>query len=299
VFDELGALSLKNIARPVEAFLVRLEPEATEPRLLSSARLPRSNVIKSKPPRLSVLVAPLRNLGVPKEHEYLVEGIPEDISADLSQCPGTFVVGSPEALRRDGDPASPRDIGRELGLGYVIQGSIRGIADRLAVNLQLIDVETGAYLQSERFDIDLGGTTDTRNEITNRLAWSLFLKLAEDVNRRIAALSPEDWTADDLVMRGVALFHRPVAVQNNTDPNRQEALQCFERALAKVPQSIPAKIGVASILVATFASGGSLPGGQHEVRAEQLLGEVLRVKRGKCVGSPTDGDTSSTTVSFK
>jgi adenylate cyclase len=273
VFDELGALSLKNITHPVEAFLLRLEPE---PRLLSSVPLSYPSTRQPKLPRLSVMVAPLRNLGVPREHEYLVEGIPQDISTDLLQYLGPFVVIS-DALRRNGDPAGPR--ARELGMGYVIQGSIRGIVDRLALNLQLIDVETSVHLWSERFDIDLGGTTDTRNEITDRVTSTLFQKLIEDVNRRIEALPPEGWTPDDLVMRGIALSFRPVTAQSGPDPNRHEALRCFEQALVMMPDSILAKVGLASILILNVATGQSPSGGPDEVRAraERLLADVLRV----------------------
>jgi adenylate cyclase len=275
VFDDLGALSLKNIARPVEAFLLRLTPAAIEPRLLSSVPL-HSNVRKARPPRLSVIVTPLRNLGVPKEHEYLLEAITEDISTDLPQYMGPFVVVS-DALRRDGDPASPRDIARELGVGYVIQGSARGIVDRVALNLQLMDVETGVHLWSERFDFDLGGTTDPRNEVTNRVTATLFQKLITDVSHRIEALPPKDWSPDDFVIRGIALSFLPVTAQISSDPNRQESLRCFEQALAKAPDSISAKIGIASILTVNVAVGRSPSGGPDGVRAEQLLTDVLGV----------------------
>jgi adenylate cyclase len=276
VFSECGLLSLKNIDRPVEAFLLRLEPGVTEPRRPSSAPLPNPSARAAKPPRLSVIVAPLRNFGVPKEHEYLVESITEDISTDLPRYLGPFVVVS-DPLRRDGDLASPRDIARELGMGYVIQGSIRGIVDQVALNLQLMDVETGVHLWSERFDFDLGGAMDTRNEVTSGVTSTLFHKLIKDVSRRIDALPPEEWTPDDLVMRGIALSFLPVTAQTNPDPNRHEALGCFEKALAMAPDSVSAKIGVASVLTVNVAAGQSPPGGPDEVRVEQLLADVLRV----------------------
>ncbi|MFL5284365.1 MAG: adenylate/guanylate cyclase domain-containing protein [Rhodopila sp.] len=152
VFEELGALSLKNISRPVEAFLLRLEREAIEPTLSSPAPLLHSSARRAKLPRLSIMMAPLRNLGVPEEHAYLAESIPEDIASDLEQLfrdTGPFVVDFPEALRREGNATSPRDIARQLGLAYVIYGSIRGIIGRLALNLQVVDVETGAHLWLE------------------------------------------------------------------------------------------------------------------------------------------------------
>jgi len=275
MFNELGALSLKNISRPVEAFVLRRGSEVSEPRPLSPALLP--SIGKAKLSRFSVIVAPLRNLAVPKDHEYLVEGIPEDIATDLSHYPGSFVVDSPEALRRAGDSPSTRDIARELGVVYAIQGSIRGVVDQLSVNLQLIDAETGVRLWSERFDIDLDSTADIRNETINRVTLTVAAKLIEDISRRIEALPQEDWTADDLVIRGIALSFHPMAVQSGPEPNRQEALRCFDQALTLAPDSIPAKIGIAGILILNGAVGQNSFGGLDDVRAEQLLADVLRV----------------------
>jgi adenylate cyclase len=271
VFDELGPLSFKNIARPVEAFLLRLEPEAIESRLPSLAPLPYPRGKHPKLPRLSVMVAPLRNLGVPKEHEYLVEGIPEDISTDLPQHLGSVVVVS-NALCRNGGSASPRDIVRELGGGYVIQGSIRGIVDGLAVNMQLTDVETGAQVWSERFDIDLGSTADAGNEIVGRLVCVLSVKLTEDVNRRIEALPPQVWTPYDLVVRGRAFAFRPLLAAN-----RDDAMRCLEQALDGDPDSIEARLGIASVLINNAADGWSQSAGQDLARAEQLLLGVLNI----------------------
>jgi class 3 adenylate cyclase/TolB-like protein len=277
IFDELGSLSLKNISRPVEVFLLRLGSEGIGPGLVLPARLAPSSATRAKPPRLSVLIAPLRNLRVPEEYKYLVEGIAEDISTDLSVHPDTFVVDPFETLRRGGDPASPRAVASSLGVGYVIQGSIRGIVDRLSTNLQLIHVETGVRLWSERFDIDIGGTIDAGKEISSRATFTLFLKLLEDALRRIETIPSAEWTPDDLATRGRALLARPLTAQRVQDPFRQEALQCFEQALARAPDAIFARMGIAGLLISKVGMGQSPSGGPDEARAEQLLADVLRV----------------------
>jgi adenylate cyclase len=277
VFEELGTLSLKNISRPVEAFLLRLHRATTEPRQPSPVPVPHASVRPAKLPRLSIMVAPLRNLGVPQEHEYLVESISEDIASDLEQLfrdTGPFLVDSPEALRRASNTTSPRDVARQLGLAYVVHGSVRGVVDRLTLNLQLVDVETGAHLWFERFDTDLNRTTDSRDEILGRVPW-MVRKLREDVNRRIEALPPEDWNQDDLVMRGFALLLRPMVIRSGLDPDRHESLRCFEQALSMVPGSVPAKLGIASVLILQLSNGQSRLGGSDEVRAEQLFEDVL------------------------
>ena len=269
-FEELGALSLKNIARPVEAFVLRLKPEAGEPRLFSPAPLPFQRVRQAKQRRLSVMVSPLRSLGISEELEHLVEGITEDFTADLSQLPGTFVVGGAEARGRFSMSASPTDLARELGLAYVIQGSIRASADRIGVNVQLIDTGSGALIWAERFDVDPGGTL--RDDITGRLVRVCYVKLTDDVNRRIESVPPQDWTPYDLVMRGRAFAGRPLS-----KANRQEAMICFEQALDGDPDSVDARIGIAFVLIANIADGWSQTAAQDIARAEQLLLDVLHI----------------------
>jgi adenylate cyclase len=265
IFDELGELPLKNITHPVEAFLLRLEPEAI-------AAPPHLTSRKIKPPRLSVMVAPLRNLGVSEEHEHLAEGITEDLTADLSQLPGSFVVGGPEALHRN-SLASPRDVARALGVAYVIHGSIRGTVDRIGVNAQLIDTESGAHMWAERFRVDLGSSTaDARDEIVGRLVHVLSLKLIQEVTRRIEVVPPQDRTPYDLSMRGHGFMYR-----QQSESNRYEAVRCYEQALVGDPASVDAKIGIAFVLIANVADGWSLSVEQDLARAERLLLDVLHV----------------------
>jgi adenylate cyclase len=115
------------------------------------------------------------------------------------------------------------------------------------------------------------------DEIVGRVTLTVVAKLIEDINRRIEALPPQDWTQYDLEMRGWALLSRPVMLLYSTDHNRQEALGCFEQALAGAPDSIPAKIGIAAVLITNVAVGLSPSGGPDEVRAGQLLADILRV----------------------
>ena len=207
-FDELGALDLKNIARPVEAFVLRLDPEV--------ARLPLSpnQLSRSMPtrPRLSVLVGAIRSKGFPGEDEYLIQGITEDVTTDLSRLPGSFVVGRADGMVQQDDLVGLIKVARELGVCYVIQGSMRKVGAHVAVNVQLVGTETGAHIWAERFHVGLGDIADAYDEITGRLVCTLSVKLIEDVNSRIEAIDPQDWTPDDLVMRGRSsldtLFHK-------------------------------------------------------------------------------------------
>ena len=220
-------------------------------------------------PRLSVAVTVLRNLGVTEEHERLAEAVIEDISDALSQQ-GIAIIGGADPAFHVADTQSPRTIGRELGVGYVIQGSVRGGVDRTAVNLQLINLESGVHLCSERFVVDLGGAIEVRNETTHRVAWTLFMKLTSDVARCIEAIPSEEWTPHDLIDRGRALLFRPTTVENRLD-----AIRDFKQALAADPDSVGAKVGVASALIMNIADWWGTSLQQDEVRAERLLLEIL------------------------
>jgi adenylate cyclase len=275
VFSELGALSLKNVTRPVEAFLLRLQPEPIKPRLLSPSPPPHLSARRPKLPRYSIVVAQLRDLGVATEHQYLCESIAEDIATFILQYWGPAVIGPAEAADRRSESLTPRDIARELGMAYVIQGSLRGIDDRFSVNMHLIDTETGFRLWSERFDLDRGSTAEAGGEITHRVAAAFSARLWQDVNRRIEALPPQEWTAEDFVTRGWTVVSRPSS-QTNIDANRREAMECFRQALARDAVSSYAKLGLAQVLILNGADDGFDFTGQNALNAEQLIVDVLR-----------------------
>lgn len=269
VFEELGAMSLKNIARSIEAFLLRLEPGSADQIPLPTALAGQPSSKPAKLPRLSVMMTLLKNQGVPKELEYLVEAITEDISTDLSHYLGySTVIGAPETVIK------PREVAREVG--YLVQGSIGGTSNRLRLTLHLINLETGDHLLRERFTIDLCGS-EARSEISSQAAWILFMKLHEDINRHLTGRPPQDLIAEEWVMRGRALILRPWTADIHHRTDHQEAARCFEQALRMDPASTNAKLGVAALLILNITDGWSMPGGPDEARAEQLLADILRV----------------------
>jgi adenylate cyclase len=164
-----------------------------------------------------------------------------------------------------------KQIGRELGVRYVIEGSVRRAADQVQVNVQLIDAETGAHLWADRFDTDRTNLTEAQNEITGRLAKTLNVELFQAASRRIEQEGAHDPDARDLAMRAWGRFLRvpPSAA------SVQEALRLNERALEIDPESVFAKDGVASMLLANLSWGWSTSVQQDQARAEQLTLEVL------------------------
>jgi adenylate cyclase len=266
-FEELGPLNLKNITRPVEAFVLRLDPEVAGPPL-SSNQLSHLMPTRS---RLSVLVGAIRSQGFPSEDEYLMQSITEDVTTDLSRLQGSTVVGRADGMVQKDDLVGLIKVARELGVCYVIQGNMRRVGSRIAVNTQLVSTETGAHIWAERFHVDLGNTVDAHEEITGRLVRTFSVKLIEDVNSRIEATDPQGWTPDDLVMRGRGLLSRP-----HYAANRHEALKHFEQAFESDPSSVGAKYGIANVLMSNVLDGWSLAPEQDKLRAEQLLTEILR-----------------------
>src|SRR5580692_9550540 len=174
-FEDMGEQSVKNIARPVRVYAVR--PEG-----LAGVRTANGSSTTSSPspvvaPRLSIVVLPFTNLSNDPEQEYFADGITEDLAADLSRLENMFVISRNTAFTYRNKPVDTKQIGRELGVRYVLEGSVRRSGNHIRVNAQLIDAETDAHLWAERFDHDTGDLFALQNEITGRIAIALNLEL--------------------------------------------------------------------------------------------------------------------------
>ena len=141
-FQDMGEQTVKNIARPVRAYLLSAAALAALPPVTASAR-PRSTRRHAQPrrtaPRLSIVVLPFTNLSNDPEQEYFADGITDDLTSDLSRIAGSFVIARTTAFTYKGKPVDVRQIGRELGVHYVLEGSVRRLCHRVQVNAQLIE----------------------------------------------------------------------------------------------------------------------------------------------------------------
>ena len=217
-----------------------------------------------------MVVLPFTNLGNDPGQEYFVDAITDDLTTDLSRISESFVIARNTAFAYKGKPIDTRQIGRELGVRYVLEGSVRRAGDQIRVNVQLIDAETGAHVWADRFETDRANIVEAQNEITGRLAQTLNLELVRDAANRVQqekAIHPE---ARDFVVRGWAVQTKPASPST-----RQEAQSLFERALEIGPRSLDAKIGIARALTSNVADGWSDSVQQDLVRAEEFLREVL------------------------
>src|SRR5271154_2483871 len=162
-FIDLGEKTLKNIARPVHVYAVRIEAD-------SSQSAPQPAPSEFGPPRLSIVVLPFANIGGDASQDYFVDGVTESLTTDLSRIPGAFVIARNTAFTFKGKPVEARKLGLELGVRYALEGSMQTGGNRMRVNAQLIDTETGAHLWAERFDKPRADLFDMQDEIISRLA---------------------------------------------------------------------------------------------------------------------------------
>jgi TolB-like protein/class 3 adenylate cyclase/Flp pilus assembly protein TadD len=269
LFEDMGEQSVKNIARPVRAYVMSAAAVALLPPDPSPEEASKP-AIASNAPRLSIVVLPFANLSNDPEQEYFADGITDDLITDLSRISGSFVIARNTAFTYKGKPVDLRHVSRELGVRYILEGSIRRTGDQVRLNVQLIDGDTGAHLWADRFQTDRANLAQAQDDITGRLTQTLNLEMVEAAVSRIEQEGVVDPDARDLVMRGWACWYRP-----RSATNQQDAQRAFERALEIDPRSVDARIGIASVLAANLSDARSCSVQQDEARAEQSLLEAL------------------------
>ena len=231
-FVDLGDRDLKNIARPVRVYAVALGSP-------SSARAPASAAEKSAPPRLSIVVLPFANIGGSPEQEHFVDGVTESLTTDLSRIRGAVVIARNTAFAYKGKPLDAKTIGRELNVRYVLEGSVQRGGNRMRVNVQLVDAETGNHLWAERFDKPLADLFDMQDEIVARLAGAMNAQLAAAEARR-AEQAPNP-NSMDLYFQGLAWLNKGV-----TPDYVAQARSFFDCALTADPDNVDALVGSAA-----------------------------------------------------
>jgi adenylate cyclase len=185
-------------------------------------------------------VLPFTNLSNDPDQQYFADGITEDVTTDLSRISHMFVISRNTAFTYRNKQIDAKQIGRELGVRYVLEGSVQRSANQLRVTAQLIDAETDAHLWAERFDRDAGDLFALQNEITSRIAVALNLELTG----REATRPANNPDAVDYILRGRAAYWKPASREQ-----RAETISLFERALALDPDSVEAESSLANELV--------------------------------------------------
>jgi TolB-like protein/class 3 adenylate cyclase/Tfp pilus assembly protein PilF len=304
-FAPLGEQRVKNIAEPVRAFKVAGAPSGRPPisvlhtrgisvrsRVLGAAAAaviliaaggggwwvwygrhvgPEVSAVSpsTQPfsaPRLSIVVLPFANLSNDPEQEYFADGITDDLTTDVSRIQGSLVIARNTAFSYKGKPVDAKQIGRELGVRYVLEGSVQRSGKQVRINTQLIDTETGAHLWAERFDRDIGDLFALQNEITARVAYALQGQLFIAESRR----PTDNPDAVDYILRGRAVLTNPISRENY-----DKAEEYFVKALALDPRSVDAAAWLAVALVVRVTDELSDDPEVDLHRAEQLAGQAL------------------------
>ena len=222
-FEDLGAQTLRNIARPVRIYRVALPAaERTAPGHGAATALP----LPDKP---SIAVLPFDNLSGDPAQEYFADGVVESITAALSRIRAFFVIARNSAFAYRGKSTDVRAIGRELGVAYVLEGSVQRAGQRVRITVQLVETAGGAHLWAEKYDGPLDDIFDLQDRITEQVAGALqpSIRLAEI--ERVARKRPQELGAYDYTMRAI----RHVWMLERHEATR--ALGLLEKALAIDP----------------------------------------------------------------
>jgi len=256
-FTDLGDQTLKNIARPIRAFAVTM-----------NANTDRAVSQPTSAPHLSIVVLPFANIGGDPEQDYFVDGVTESLTTDLSRIRGTFVIARNSAFAYKGKAIDVRQVGRELNVRYMLEGSVQRGGNRLRVNVQLIDAETGNHLWAERFDKPVADLFDMQDEIVSRLANTLDAQLiAAEARRAERSLHPD---AMDLYFQGKAWLNKGLSPECML-----QARSFFERALSLDPGNVEAMVGLASVDATMGANFMTDDGPGRFAAAEATLTKAL------------------------
>jgi adenylate cyclase len=298
-FEDAGEQRLKNISRPVRVFRVAPSCPGVSvgvkagifSRLWTVAWLRRAGIgllpvllvtvlataywhfwptepQSSSAHRLSLVVLPFKNLSNEPEQEYFAEAITDDLTANLSRIGDSFVIAPSTA--RAYKQTDPKRVGQELGVRYLLDGSVRRNGPTVRINARLIDTQTGAEIWSDRFDGQWANSMQLQDIITGRLARRLDLELTDQESRRAEMARPNTPDAVDLAMRGWAVLNQPYS--------REQLAQSrglFEQALQIDPGLPKALVGLADALaIAVNYRWANAPADQLR-RGEEAIARVI------------------------
>ena len=218
-FEDLGEQTVKNLSRPVRAFRVR-PADGAAPAVLPLPSLP------GKP---SIAVLPFQNMSGDAEQEYFADGMVEDIITELARLPWLFVIARNSCFTYKGRAVDVKQVGRELGVRYVLEGSVRRAGGRVRITGQLIDAGTGAHLWADRFEGDLADVFALQDRVTESVVGVIAPRLEQAEIERAKRKPTESLGAYDYFLRGMAAFHRFSRADN------AEALALFAKAVELDP----------------------------------------------------------------
>jgi TolB-like protein/class 3 adenylate cyclase/Tfp pilus assembly protein PilF len=282
-FEDLGPQLVKNIAEPLQAFVLRPDVIADLPFTellvteLDAASDGAATVAELGAPRLSIVVLPFSNLSDDREQQYLADAITDDVTTDLSRIADMIVISRGTAFTYKGKSVNARQIGRELNVRYVLEGSVRRAGNHIRVNTQLVDAEADRHVWADRFDHINDNLFMLQDDVTSRIAASLNLELigAE------AARPTDNPDALEYILRGrAALYH----FEGLTADRFAQGIELLERALALDPRSVDTQAVLAVALIDRVLEQVSDSVDADIERAERLVAQVLGASPSHALG---------------
>jgi TolB-like protein/Tfp pilus assembly protein PilF len=252
------------------------KPLATVPESHDDRRLAGAGATVAQPPHLSIVVLPFANIGGDPEQEYFAEGVTDCLTTDLSRIRGAFVIGRSTAFTYKGKAGDVRQIGRELNVRYVLEGSVQRSGDRMRVNVQLLEAEAASHIWAERFDRPVADLFDLQDEIVSRLANGLGQELVLAEARRAGRTANPD--SMDHYFLGMAFLNKGI-----TADLLDKARSHFDRALDLDSDNVDALVWRARVDVGFVASWLSEDRQGRFRSAEADLGKALKLRRDSAI----------------
>jgi TolB-like protein/class 3 adenylate cyclase/cytochrome c-type biogenesis protein CcmH/NrfG len=249
-FEDIGEQVFKNIARSIGVHRVSLAENAPLTVVKSTAAAQKPELASSDRPSLAVL--PFANMSGDPEQEYFADGISEDIITGLSKLRWFFVIARNSSFAYKGKTADVKRAARELGVRYVLEGSVRKSGNRVRITAQLIDAATGNHIWADHYDGNLTDIFALQDEITEKVVAAIEPRLLEAEGIRSQNRSPEDLGAWDMVIQANSLFWRLTKAETET------AIETLRRAVQRYPEYAPARSMLAFVLLISGYLGWGL-----------------------------------------
>jgi len=241
-FEDLGEQAVKNIARPIRVFRIRLEQDpTTAPESAKDAAAATATVKKP-----SIAVLPLANMSGDPEQEFFADGLTEDIITELSRFHDLLVISRNSTFVHKGKAVKVQEVAREFGVDYVLEGSVRKAGDRIRVTVQLIDAETDRHVWAERYDRELADIFTIQDEMTRAIVATLPGRVEAATHDRAKRKPTGNMAAYECVLTAKVLHHR------STRDDNAEARRLLDRALAFDPNYAHAHAWKACVLGQTW-----------------------------------------------
>jgi TolB-like protein/class 3 adenylate cyclase/Tfp pilus assembly protein PilF len=251
-FDDMGSQTLKNITEPMRAWRMRVDND-TSSTFVKDASAASVKVL-ALPDKPSIAVLPFQNMSGDPEQEYFTDGMVEDIITALSQFKSLFVIARNSSFTYKGKPVAIKQVGYELGVRYVLEGSVRKSGNRVRITGQLIEAATGAYLWAEKIDGELEGVFDLQDEVTARVVGAIEPSITQAEIHRAREKPTRSLDAYDCYLRALFSYYRL------TREGSDVAVDYLQQAIARDPGYALAKAFLAFNYVARWVQGWSEAG---------------------------------------